>query len=240
MENGLTIIQETRLYNPDTDSTHSMRDKENENDYRYFPDPDLLPIKITQTQIEEIKNNLPDLPEQIDAELKTNPALNEEDISFILSSPAAYQFYKAIKAQSQAPEKLIINWLKGQYTAALNEHNLSFENPPVDAKTMANLLDKIQSNTLSSNAAKTIFNLLWAGENDIDELIKREGFHQDEDTSALEEMIKKLIVEYPQQAAEYRAGKEKFLAFFVGQMMKQTKGKANPELINSLVKKHLK
>lgn len=239
LEHGHKIIQETRLYNPDTNSTHGMRDKENENDYRYFPDPDLLPIQVTRYQIAEIKNNLPDLPEKISAELKNTPALNEEDIHFILSSPEAYTFYKSIKSLSQAPEKMIINWLKGQYAAFLNENNLSFDMLPVPAELMADLLDRIHNNTLSSTNAKTIFTLLCSGEKDIDVIIRREGFNQAENSSELEEMIKKMIQLYPDQIAEYKAGKEKILGFFVGQIMKQTKGQANPELINSLFKKHL-
>jgi aspartyl-tRNA(Asn)/glutamyl-tRNA(Gln) amidotransferase subunit B len=240
LESGHKIIQETRLYNPEKDSTHAMRNKENENDYRYFPDPDLLPIQVTRFQIAEIKNNLPDLPEKIYQQLKNTPLLNEEDISFILSSPAAYQFYKEVKSFSQATDKLIINWLKGQYAAALNEHHLTFENPPITALTMATLLDKVHSNTLSSNIAKILFTQLWAGEEDVEAIIQREGFQHMDNSSVLEEMINKLILDYPEQAVEYRAGKEKLLAFFVGQIMKQTKGQANPERINALLKKHLK
>ena len=239
LESGQQIIQETRLYNPDTDSTHSMRDKENENDYRYFPDPDLLPIQVTRFQIAEIKNSLPDLPEKIYRELKNTPSLNDEDINFILSSPTAYQFYKEVKSASHATDKIIINWLKGQYAAALNEHNLTFEAPPISAKTLANLLNKVQDNIISSNIAKSIFTMLWNGEDDVDEIIKREGYQQMDDSSALEEMIRTVIQQYPEQAAEYKAGKEKLLAFFVGQIMKQTKGQANPEQINTLLKKHL-
>lgn len=239
LENGHKITQETRLYNPDTDSTHAMRDKENENDYRYFPDPDLLPIQVTRFQIAEIKNNLPDLPEKIYQKLKNTPLLNDEDISFILSSPAAYQFYKDVKSSSNTTDKIIINWLKGQYAAALNEHHLTFENPPISAKTMATLLNKVHDNTISSNIAKTLFTLLWTGEEDVEAIIQREGFQQVDNSAALEEMINKLIIEYPQQAAEYKAGKDKLLAFFVGQIMKQTKGQANPEQINILLKKHL-
>jgi len=239
LESGHKIMQETRLYNPDTNSTHAMRSKENENDYRYFPDPDLLPIHISRYQIAEIKNKLPDLPKKIHAELKNTLSLKDEDINFILSSPAAYQFYKEMKSLSQASEKIIINWLKGHYAAALNEHNLSFENPPVSAQSMANLLDKLHNNIISSNSARTIFNLLWAGEQDVDALIEREGLQQTDNSAALEEMIIKLIQQYPEQAADYKAGKEKLLAFFVGQMMKQTKGLGNPEQINTLLKKYL-
>lgn len=239
LESGQHIIQETRLYNPDTHTTHAMRSKENENDYRYFPDPDLLPIQITRFLIAEVKNNLPDLPEKIHAELKNTPSLNEEDINFILSSPPAYQFFKSIKARCRAPEKMIINWLKGQYAGALNEENLTFDTPRISAELMTNLLNKLHDATISLNNARAIFAFLWAGEKDIDAIIEREGYQQIDDTAVWEELIIKLIQQYPEQAADYRAGKEKLLAFFVGQIMKQTNGKANPEQINTLLKKYL-
>jgi aspartyl-tRNA(Asn)/glutamyl-tRNA(Gln) amidotransferase subunit B len=239
LESGQSIVQETRLYNPETNSTHTMRDKENENDYRYFPDPDLLPIHISPSYIAEIKNTLPDLPKTIQEQFKEIPNLIEEDVHFILSAPSIYIFYKEIKAMSQAPEKMIINWLKGQYAAALNEEHLTFETPRVSAKVMANLLDKLHHGTISLNNARKIFTNLWSGEEDIDAIIQREGYHQIDDTAVIEEMIIHLIKQFPQQTAEYRAGKEKLFAFFVGQIMKQTKGQANPELINTLLKKHL-
>lgn len=239
LESGQQIIQETRLYNPDTNSTHTMREKENENDYRYFPDPDLLPIQITRFQIAEIKSTLPALPKKIHTELKASPDLKEDDINFILSSPAIYQFYKEIKTLSHASDKMIINWLKGQYAAALNEAHLTFETPHVSAKLMANLLDKLHDELISLTNARSIFTFLWSGEEDIDAIIERERYQKVDDTAAIEELIKKLIHDFPEQTAEYRAGKEKLLAFFVGQIMKQTKGQANPELINVLLKKYL-
>ena len=140
---------------------------------------------------------------------------------------------------SQASEKVIVNWLKGQYAAALNNEHLSFETPRVSAKTMAQLLDKLHENSISLTNARSLFAFLWAGEEDIDALIEREGYQKVEDTAGLEEMIASLLLQFPEQTAEYRAGKERLLAFFVGQMMKQTKGQANPELINTLLKKHL-
>ncbi|MDR3441444.1 MAG: Asp-tRNA(Asn)/Glu-tRNA(Gln) amidotransferase subunit GatB [Legionella sp.] len=239
LESGQPVIQQTRLYNPDTNSTHAMRDKENENDYRYFPDPDLLPIQITRFEIAEIKSNLPDLPKAIYTQLKKIDSLNEDDIHFLLSAPAIYHFYKEIKVLTRAPEKMIINWLKGQYAAAVNEHHSSFETPKVSAKLMAALLDKVQDELISLNNARTLFSLLWAGEEDIEAIIERESFQKVDDTAALEELISKLIQQYPEQTADYRAGKEKLLAFFVGQIMKQTKGQADPERINALLKKHL-
>lgn len=134
---------------------------------------------------------------------------------------------------------MIINWLKGQYAAALNEESLTFDTPRISAELIANLLDKLHDRAISLNHARAIFTLLWAGEKDIEAIIEREGYQQVDDTAAWEELIIKLIQQYPEQTADYRAGKEKLLAFFVGQIMKQTKGKANPEQINTLLKKHL-
>lgn len=239
LESGQQVVQETRLYNPDTNTTHSMRSKENENDYRYFPDPDLLPIHITKEQIQNIKNKMPTLPDVIYMELKSIPSLNEEDVVFILSSPEAYYFYKSIKQHGKAPDKLIINWLKGQYSASLNESNLGFESAPISAPVMASLLDKIHDNTISSNIAKSIFPLLWKGETDIDLIIQREGLLQSDDNSELEQIIADTIKQYPNQVAEFKSGKDKLLGFFVGQVMKQTKGKSNPEIISTMIKKQL-
>lgn len=239
LENGQHVVQETRLYNPDTNSTHTLREKENEHDYRYFPDPDLLPVSISSSRIAEIKDNLPDLPRAIRAELTKIASLKEEDIVFLLSAPAIYRFYKAINALSQAPEKMIVNWLKGQYAAALNNDHLSFETLPIPANTMADLLDKIHAGTLSLTNARSVFALLWAGEENIDAIIQREGYKKVENTAELDELIKSLLQQFPEQTAEYRAGKERLLAFFVGQIMKQTKGQANPEVINTLLKKYL-
>lgn len=239
LESGEQVIQETRLYNPETNITQVMREKENENDYRYFPDPDLLPIQVTPKQIDEIKCRLPALPKQIEAKLRNSPDLKEDDIHFILSSPATYQFYYEVKASCSAPDKMIINWLKGPYAAYLNEYHLSFNEPKVPVKLMANLLDRLNKGEISLTNARSIFTFLWQGENDIEGIIAREGYQQVDDSAALEELITKLIQQFPQQTAEYRAGKEKLLAFFVGQIMKQTKGQANPELVNELLKKNL-
>lgn len=238
LENGQQIYQETRLYCPTTDTTQVLRSKENENDYRYFPDPDLLPILIKAEDLEKIKQTMPALPEQIKFDLMKNELLNSEDILFLLASPATYHFFNAVKQQSVADEKTIINWLKGTYAAALNDANLSFENPPVSAPVFASLLNHLANQTVSGKIAKQIFSKLWAGEKNIDEIIKKEGYQPVND-NILENIVQTIIAEYPQQAADYRAGKEKLLAFFVGQVMKQTKGQANPEQVNSLLKQYL-
>ncbi|KTD78431.1 Asp-tRNA(Asn)/Glu-tRNA(Gln) amidotransferase subunit GatB [Legionella waltersii] len=239
LESGKQVTQETRLYNPDTNTTHSMRSKENENDYRYFPDPDLLPIHITKEQIEIIRDKMPALPDEIHNELKSVPALNEEDILFLLSFPDAYHFYKRVKEHSNAPDKLMINWLKGQFSANLNEANLSFDDSPIEPQTMAKFFDKISDNTMSSSIAKIVFPFLWKGEKDVDAILKREGYQQNQNDSELDGIIQRIISQHPEQVAEYKAGKEKLLAFFVGQVMKQTKGKASPENINERLRMQL-
>lgn len=238
LENGQTMTQETRLYNPDTNSTQCMRQKENENDYRYFPDPDLLPIQITRYQIAEIKRSLPDLPEQIIEQLKKTPAFNEEDIEFILSSPANWQFYKAVKSLSHASEKLIINWMKGHYMAALNESKQSFESPPLPAKTFAAFLDKIKDNTLSTSKAKTVFLDLWSSKDTLEKLLSQHATTIN-DSETLDALINTIIQQHPAQVADYKAGKEKLLAFFIGQLMKATKGQGEPAYFSDLLKKKL-
>ncbi len=238
LEQGIPIIQETRLYNPDTNTTHSMRSKENENDYRYFPDPDLLPIQITRMQIAEIKRSMNELPEQIKLKLERIPDLHEEDIHFILSAPEIYAFYQKIKKTATCADKLIINWLKGPYAAGLNEGNKSFASTPVSAKNTALLLNKITDKTLSTHSAKQVFATLWQGEEDIEALIERHSVDSN-NSASLELLISELIHNYPEQAAQYRAGKDKLLAFFVGHIMKHTKGRADPEQVNLLLKEYL-
>ncbi|MCA0403398.1 MAG: Asp-tRNA(Asn)/Glu-tRNA(Gln) amidotransferase subunit GatB [Proteobacteria bacterium] len=240
IETNQMVIQETRLYDANSDTTRSMRTKENENDYRYFPDPDLLPIAISSEEIDKIKLNLPLLPQDIKANLNKNPALIEEDILFLLSSPATYSFFESIKKESIAEEKLIINWLKNNYLASLNENNLSFDTPPISAEKLSPLLDKLQEKKISSKFAKDIFSKLWQGSNlSIDDIMKEEGLDEPANNEELEQIVKNIIAKHPEQASDYRAGKEKLLAFFVGQAMKETKGKANAALLNELFKAHL-
>ena len=239
LETGHTIIQETRLYNPDTNTTHAMRSKENENDYRYFPDPDLLPIKITTDDLAQIKATLPLLPEAIKHRLISEDLLSEEDVDFLLSSPAVFQYYDAVKSISHATTKIIVNWLKGAYQAALNEQGRDFDNPPITADIFACLLDRLTDQTISAKFAKQIFAKLMTGAHDIDAMIAAEGHEHISDNALIENIIKTAIEENPQQVSDYRAGKEKLLAFFVGIVMKQTKGAADPAQVNALLRKYL-
>ena len=239
LENGQLITQETRLYCPNTDTTQLLRSKENENDYRYFPDPDLLPIQITAKDIEYIKDCMPALPSAIRQRLEKEDNLTIIDIDFLLTSPALVHFFEDVKRQSHADAKTIINWLKGTYSAALKEKGLTFEQPPVAATQLACLLDRLTDNIIPVTLAKTIFGQLMTGAQHIDELITKSGYQQQDDTQLIEEIIRTTITNYPQQAADYRAGKDKLLGFFVGQVMKQTKGQADPAQVNTLLIKHL-
>ncbi len=241
LEQGKPVIQQTRLFDPATETTQLLRMKESENDYRYVPDPDLLPVRISQKEIDTVRRHMPQLPKEIRSRLEKNESLTTDDVSFVLSSPAVYSFFVAINEQTKAEEKMVINWLKGIYSSALNEDNRSFEKPPVSAELMASLLDKLTEKTLSNHMARQIFARLWAGEKDIDSIIEQHGFSQtDDDEAALKKITEEIVQQYPQQATEYRAGKEKLLAFFVGQVMKQTKGKANPEKVSAWLKEALK
>ena len=238
LERGQPVIQQTRLYCSDTNTTRPMRDKENENDYRYFPDPDLLPIKITAVDIARIKANLPVLPAALRVQLMDQDGLPDEDIDFLLSSPSVFRFYDAVKQQSHAPVKIVTNWLKGTYTAALNKKGIDFDALPVSPERMACLLDRLTDNLISANNAKRVFAELMYRDDDVDAIITSLGCQQIDNTALIEKLIRLTVENNPQQAADYRAGKEKLMTFFVGQVMKQAKGAADPTVVNGLLRKY--
>jgi len=239
LESGQKIIQETRLYCPDTDSTQALRSKENENDYRYFPDPDLLPVQISVSDIAHIKSKMPINPTEIRQRLLNEDSLSTDNIEFLLTSLALFKFYDRVKDLSHAEAKTIVNWLKSTYTAALNQKGLTFEQAPVSESQLACLLDRLTDNIIPNSVAREIFSKLLDGAQDIDALINDSGYQKQSDNSLMEELICITINNHPQQAADYRAGKEKLLAFFVGQVMKQTKGQADPAQISLLLRKRL-
>ena len=238
LETGLSITQETRLYNPDTNTTHAMRGKENENDYRYFPDPDLLPIKITSDDLAHIKATLPRSLTEIKSELSQQGELSKEDIDFLLTSPSIYTYYDTVRSKTHATVKLIVNWLKGTYQAALHEQGLDFNNPPLAPETFANLLTRLTDKSITTVLAKQVFTKLMTGSTDIDAIIQAEG-HEQISMSQIEDIIRTIVEKNPQQANDYRAGKDKLFSFFVGMVMKQTKGSADPAVVNELLRKYL-
>ncbi|MFY7698002.1 MAG: Asp-tRNA(Asn)/Glu-tRNA(Gln) amidotransferase subunit GatB [Legionella sp.] len=239
LENGEKIIQETRWYSPDKNATYPLRGKENEHDYRYFPDPDLLPIKISIDDLNYIKSTMPPLPSELKEHLQIKFHLNNDDTEFLLTSPAIIDYFQKLRSYSNAPTHMLINWLRGTYLGALNAANLDFENAPVSPLVLANLLNRLANKLVSVNNAKLIFMELFHGENDLDGLFHKHAFVYINDQKTIDVIVRSIIASHPQQANEFRQGKEKLLSFFIGMVMKETKGQADPAQINTSLKQHL-
>lgn len=239
LENGGTIRQETRLYDADKNETRPMRSKEEATDYRYFPDPDLLPVKIEKAFIEAVRATLPELPQQKCERFMKDYALSRYDASLLVASQELAQYFETTRESSQASPKLVANWIMGELTASLNKDNLDITESPISALQLATLLQRIEDNTISGKIAKTVFESMWHGEGDADKIIKQKGLQQVTDTSAIENVIDEVMNANPGQLAEYRSGKDKLFGFFVGQVMKASGGKVNPQQLNELLKKKL-
>ncbi|GAB4061736.1 Asp-tRNA(Asn)/Glu-tRNA(Gln) amidotransferase subunit GatB [Uliginosibacterium sediminicola] len=242
LEDGGTIQQATVLFDPDTGETRAMRSKEDAQDYRYFPDPDLLPLVIDADWVERVRGQMPELPEQLAQRLQNDYGLSAYDAAALTSSrDSAQYFLDAVAATSaaQAP-KLIANWLMGELAARLNKEEKSIAASPVSAAQLAGLITRIADNTISNNIAKKVFEALWNGDgNSADEIIDKQGLKQVTDASAIEPIIDEVIANNAQNVAEYKAGKEKAFNALVGQVMKASKGKASPAQVNELLKKKL-
>ncbi len=239
IENGEKVLQETRLYDPNKNETRSMRSKEEANDYRYFPDPDLLPLVISQDLIESVRHELPELPQQKRQRFMDQYGLSAYDAGVLVASRELANFFETtVKASGNQP-KLAANWVMGELSAALNKSNLEITDSPVNAEQLGKLVLRIHDNTISGKIAKTIFEALWNKEGDVDDIIEKRGLKQVTDTSAIEVLIDKIIAANPQQVADYRSGKDKLFGFFVGQAMKESGGKMNPQQLNDILKKKL-
>jgi aspartyl-tRNA(Asn)/glutamyl-tRNA(Gln) amidotransferase subunit B len=251
LENGGKVVQETRLYDPDKGETRSMRSKEEANDYRYFPDPDLLPVELDAAFIESVKVTLPELPDQKAARFVATLGLSEYDAGVLTSSKELAAYYEEVakllaggpglsnNMPSKDAAKLAANWVAGSLAAALNEHNLEITESRIDAKRFAALLGRIADNTISGKIAKDVFEAMWVEGKDADAIIEAKGLRQITDTGAIEKAIDEVMAKNPGQLADYRSGKDKLFGFFVGQVMKATGGKANPGQLNELLKKKL-
>jgi len=246
LEGGGKVVQETRLYDPDKGETRSMRSKEEANDYRYFPDPDLLPVEIDAAYIATVKTTLPELPDQKAARFAAQFGLSEYDAGVLTSSKELAAYYEQVakllaggKEPSKEQAKLAANWVAGSLAAALNEHNLEIGASRIDAARFAGLLARITDNTISGKIAKDVFEAMWADGKDADAIIESKGLKQITDTGAIETAIDEVMAKNPGQLADYRSGKDKLFGFFVGQVMKATGGKANPAQLNELLKKKL-
>jgi aspartyl-tRNA(Asn)/glutamyl-tRNA(Gln) amidotransferase subunit B len=238
IESGGKIVQETRLYDPDRNETRSMRSKEDANDYRYFPDPDLLPVEITPEFIESVRATLPELPEAKKQRFITQYSLSTYDADMLTQSRDVADYFEAV-AQGCGDAKLAANWVNGELAAALNRAGIELADAPVLADAFAGLLKRILDNTISGKIAKEVFDGMWNGEGDADSVIDKKGLKQITDTGAIEAMIDGIIAANPKQTEEYRAGKDKLFGFFVGATMKASKGKANPDQVNAILKQKL-
>lgn len=239
LESGGTVIQETRLYDADKNETRSMRSKEEANDYRYFPDPDLLPLTIEPEFIQDVKSHLPELPDDKKQRFIRDYGLSTYDASVLTTSRELADYFEETVQVSGSDAKLCANWIMGDLSALLNKHNLEITQAPVSAAHLAGMLRRITDNTISGKIAKQVFELMWNGEGNADEIIEKQGLKQVTDTSEIEKIIDDVIANNPSQLADYRSGKEKLFGFFVGQVMKLSKGKANPTQVNDLLKKKL-
>ena len=240
LEDGGRIVQETRLYDAARDETRPMRSKEEANDYRYFPDPDLLPLEIDEAFIEGVRRTLPELPQARAARFAAQYGLGAADAAVLTAERETAEYFEAVVSALGTNEgRLAATWVSGELAAALNRDGLAVTESRVSPAALADLLRRIADNTISGKIAKDVFEAMWAGEGSADEIIARRGLRQITDSGALEAAIDQVIAANPSQLADYRSGKDKLFGFFVGQVMKATGGKANPGQVNELLKKKL-
>jgi aspartyl-tRNA(Asn)/glutamyl-tRNA(Gln) amidotransferase subunit B len=240
IENGGKVVQETRLYDANKDETRSMRSKEEANDYRYFPDPDLLPVVISDEFKAQVKATLPELPHAKKQRFIEQYGQDDESATTLTSSRDLADFYEAVVKTSGVEAKLASNWMTGDVLGALNKAGLEISQSPVSAERLAGLLKRIADNTISGRTAKQVFDKLWNGTATADEIIEQEGLKQITDTGAIETIVDKVIAANPGPVEQYRSGKDKALMALVGQIMKETQGKANPGEVNKMLIEKLK
>ena len=239
IESGGKVVQETRLYDPDKGETRSMRSKEEANDYRYFPDPDLLPVVLDETFITGVRSSLPELPDQKAARFASQYGLSAYDAGVLTASRELASYYEEVAKLVPGEPKLAANWVMGELAAALNKEGLEIGSGRLPAARLAGQLQRIADQTISGKIAKEVFEAMWASGAEADAIIESKGLKQITDSSAIERAIEEVMAKNPGQLADYRSGKDKLFGFFVGQVMKATGGKANPGQLNELLKKKL-
>ncbi len=240
LEEGGEVVQETRLYDVDKGETRSMRSKEEANDYRYFPDPDLLPLVLDDDYIEAVRKELPELPNEKKHRFITHLGLSTYDASVLTGSRELAAYFEATAGAAGGENKLAANWVMGELSAALNKDGTDLADSPVSAEMLGGMIQRISDNTISGKIAKQVFEAMWNGEGDADTVIEKRGLKQITDSSAIEGMIDEVIANNPAQVEQYKAGKEQLLGFFVGQVMKVSKGQANPGQVNQILRDKLK
>jgi aspartyl-tRNA(Asn)/glutamyl-tRNA(Gln) amidotransferase subunit B len=239
LESGGTVKQETRLYDADKGETRSMRSKEEANDYRYFPDPDLLPVMLSDVFVEEVRRGLPELPDEKARRFASDYGLSPYDALVLTASRELAAYYEEVAHAVPGEAKLAANWVMGELAASLNKEGLEIGRSPISAAKLAALLKRIADQTISGKIAKEVFEAMWASGTEADAIIEAKGLRQITDTAAIERVIDEVMAKNPGQLADYRSGKDKLFGFFVGQVMKATGGKANPAELNKLLKAKL-
>ncbi|PCI04863.1 MAG: Asp-tRNA(Asn)/Glu-tRNA(Gln) amidotransferase GatCAB subunit B [Gammaproteobacteria bacterium] len=239
IEDGGKVVQETRLYDSVKNETRSMRSKEEANDYRYFPDPDLLPVMITEEYRQQVKSELPELPEQKQQRYMDDLGLSAYDAGVITASLALANYFDVVAVKT-GDAKLSANWITGELSARLNREEVEVDALPVDAEAFAILLLRIKDNTISGKIAKDVLDAMWNGEGSADDVIEGKGLKQITDSGAIEAFVDEVIANNPTQFDELKGGKDKMMGFFVGQVMKMSKGKANPAQVNALIRSKMK
>ena len=237
LEEGKIIDQETRLFDTKKNETRSMRSKEDSHDYRYFPDPDLLPLEVSDEFINKLKADIPELPDDKKKRFIDKFKLSPYEATILVSDIETSKYFEEVISDSDV--KLSTNWITGELFAVLNEKNIEISKSPISAKNLSKLINLIKDGTISGKIAKTIFELMIDGDKDPQKIVEEKGLKQESDPKALEAIIDKVVNDNKEKAAEYKSGKEKLFGFFVGQVMKSSGGKANPKLVNDILKKKL-
>ncbi len=237
IEDGQTIDQETRLFDTKKNETRSMRSKEDAHDYRYFPDPDLLPLEVSDDFIENLKSEIPELPDEKKKRFIEKFKLSPYEANILVSDIETSNYFENVIKKSDV--KLATNWIIGELFAALNEKNLEITESPISAGNLSKLINLIKDGTISGKIAKTVFEQMMKGDKDPKKIVEEKGLKQESDPKALEALIDKVIDDNRDKAIEYKSGKVKLFGFFVGQVMKVSGGKANPQLVNEILKKKL-
>jgi aspartyl-tRNA(Asn)/glutamyl-tRNA(Gln) amidotransferase subunit B len=238
LEEGGSVVQETRLYDSIKNETRSMRSKEEANDYRYFPDPDLLPVVVSDELLLDIKKSLPELPTEKKLRFVDKLGLSAYDAEILTSQKEVADYFETI-INKGADAKLSANWVMGELSAALNKNQVEINNSPIPSNELFVLISRITDNTISGKIAKDVFKLMWEGNGSVDEIIEKQGLKQMTDSSALELIIDDIISSNLDQVKQFKDGNSKLLGFFVGQVMKATQGKANPKQVNQILNEKL-
>ncbi len=239
LEGGGSVVQETRLYDSVRDETRSMRSKEEAFDYRYFPDPDLLPVVLDEAYIEAVRETLPELPDAKRERFMYEFGLSAYEADVLTASRELADYFERAEQAADGETKLTANWIMGDLMGALNKAGLDITECPVSAEMLGGMIRRISDETISGKIAKQVFAAMWQGEGDADQIIEQKGLKQVTDSAAIEQIIDSILTANPQQVEQYRAGKEKLFGFFVGQVMKATQGKANPAQVNTILKQKL-